>query len=793
MKRVLSLIVLCTVAFFSAMADNPAYPTGKDINIVGHVTAGGEHLPYVTIAIEGTALGTTTDDTGHYFMKGLDPGKYTIIVSAVGYVPTQKTVEVIEGQTLEVNFDLQEDVIGINEVVVTADRNEVSRKDATVVVSAISPKMFEVAAAPALSEGIKFSTGIRVENNCQNCGFTQVRMNGLSGPYTQMLINSKPISSGLAGVYGLEQIPSNMIERVEVVRGGGSALYGGNAIAGTINIITKDPINNSFKVNTTYDMIGVGADGDDVAGESNIMFNGTIVADDQKSGLFVFGAKRDREHYDANNDGYSEIADLKNSSVGFQTFYKPTQLTKLTLEYHNINEYRRGGNDFDKKEHFASIAEMVDHKINSGSLQFDAFFNSDRETKLSTYIAAEHIDRDSYYGAGQDPNAYGATKNLTFNGGAHFSTKFDKFLFAPSTFMLGIDNTYGNLDDNKQIFEELNASNVLERVYKVSTIADQSINTFGSFIQNQWNMKHVKFLVGLRVDNYNIKNKETGDDKSNTVVIPRANVLIDVTHWMQMRLTYAKGYRAPQIFDEDLHIAANEARRIIHVNDPSLTEETSHSFSGSVDLNRTFGKWQTSLLIEGFYTLLDNPFINEYSDVVDGVMTSTRLNGPDAKVAGLNTEFKAAPSNKLSFQTGWTFQNSEYEKAYQWSEATEQYTDKMLRSPNVYGYFVTNVNITPKFRTAVTGNFTGPMYAPYLGEAGEKLVKTESFFDGGVRFFYDIKVSKSLKMQLNAGVSNVFNSFQDDFDRGENRDAGYTYGPTRPRTISFGLVIGNIL
>ncbi len=792
MRRVLSFILLCTVVIFSAKADIPAYPIGKDINIVGHVTSNGEHLPYVTIAIEGTALGTTTDDTGHYFMKGLEPGKYTVVVSAVGYVPTRKTIEVVENQTLELNFELKEDVIGINEVVVTADRNEVSRKDATVVVSAISPKMFEVTAAPALSEGIKFSTGIRVESNCQNCGFTQVRMNGLSGPYTQMLINSKPISSGLAGVYGLEQLPANMIERVEVVRGGGSALYGGNAIAGTINIITKDPINNSFKVNTTYDMIGVGADGNDVSGEANVMFNGTIVADDQKSGLFVFGAKRDRKHYDDNNDGYSEIPDLKNSSVGFQTFYKPTQLTKIALEYHNINEYRRGGNAFDKKEHFANIAEMLDHKINSGSIQFDAFFNSKRETKLSTYIAAEHIDRNSYYGGGQDPNAYGDTENLTFNGGAHFSTKFDNFLFAPSTFMLGIDNTYGDLADNKHIYEAERGGKIIP-VYEVNRIADQTSNTFGSFIQNQWNMKHVKLLIGLRVDNYNIKDNQSGETESNTVAVPRANVLFDVTHWAQMRFTYAKGYRAPQIFDEDLHIAANAARKIVRKNDPNLIEETSHSFSGSFDVNHTFGDWQTSLLLEGFYTYLVNPFINENSDVVDGVMTTTRKNGPDAMVSGLNVELKAAPSNKLSFQSGWTFQNSKHEEAYKWGDATDQFTDKMLRSPNVYGYFVTNFNITPKFRSAVTGNFTGPMYTPYLGESGERLVKTPSFFDAGLRFFYDIKVSTSLKMQLNAGITNIFNSYQSDFDKGENRDSAYTYGPTRPRTISFGIVIGNLL
>ena len=125
----------------------------------------------------------------------------------------------------------------LNEIVVSASRSEQKRIEAPIIVSTISPKLLSTVQAVTLSEGLNFSPGLRLENNCQNCGFTQVRMNGMEGPYTQLLINSRPIISGLAGVYGLELLPTNMIERIEVVRGGGSALFGSNAIAGTINLI----------------------------------------------------------------------------------------------------------------------------------------------------------------------------------------------------------------------------------------------------------------------------------------------------------------------------------------------------------------------------------------------------------------------------------------------------------------------------------------------------------------------------------------------------------------------------
>ncbi|MBK6285066.1 MAG: TonB-dependent receptor plug domain-containing protein [Draconibacterium sp.] len=166
---------------------------------------------------------------------------------------------------------------------------------------------------------MNFAPGLRMENNCQNCGFTQVCMNGLEGPYSQILINSRPVFSGLAGVYGLELIPANMIERVEVVRGGGSALYGSNAIAGTINLITKDPVSNSFSASGSYAVTGVGMKGKN-AEDHNLNFNGSFVSDDYKTGMSIFGFTRVRDAFDANGDDYSEIAKIDNATLGTRFF-----------------------------------------------------------------------------------------------------------------------------------------------------------------------------------------------------------------------------------------------------------------------------------------------------------------------------------------------------------------------------------------------------------------------------------------------------------------------------------------
>ena len=174
-------------------------------------------------------------------------------VSAVGYKTVSRKVTLRKGKTLEENFEIEEDLIALDGVVVSANRSETTRRMAPTLVNVMDVKVFENTNSSTLSQGLNFQPGVRVENNCQNCGFQQVRINGLDGPYTQILIDSRPIFSALAGVYGLEQIPANMIERVEVMRGGGSALFGSSAIAGTINIIHQGACTELRAVDTYSD------------------------------------------------------------------------------------------------------------------------------------------------------------------------------------------------------------------------------------------------------------------------------------------------------------------------------------------------------------------------------------------------------------------------------------------------------------------------------------------------------------------------------------------------------------
>ncbi|MFY7653206.1 MAG: TonB-dependent receptor, partial [Chitinophagaceae bacterium] len=262
--RTVSLLLV----FFSLFNFNYAQ-SGSTLK--GRVTHNQLSIAGATIQIPSLNKTSITNDSGYFQIEGLQNGPFQLVCSSIGFQTVNQLVNIAAGKGHFIEFKLQPDYLNLSQVVVTGTRTKISQYNAPVITSTIGTKTFEMAQALTVSEGLNFSPGLRIENNCQNCGFVQLRMNGLDGPYSQVLINSRPVFSALAGVYGLEMIPTAMVEKIEVVRGGGSALYGGNAIAGTVNIITKDPVENSFElgVNQSYTALAMP--------DRTISFNGTVV------------------------------------------------------------------------------------------------------------------------------------------------------------------------------------------------------------------------------------------------------------------------------------------------------------------------------------------------------------------------------------------------------------------------------------------------------------------------------------------------------------------------------------
>ncbi len=765
-----------------------------DANIVGHVICCGEHISFATISVSGTTIGTTTDETGHYRMVNLPIGELTIKAQSLGFKPKELKVVIDKGQTLTIDFELEKDALGLEEVVVTGDRNERNRTESSTIVNTIGRKIFRNTDAVTLSEGLNFCPGLRMENDCQNCGFTQVRMNGMDGPYSQILINSRPIFSGLAGVYGLELIPSNMIERVEVIRGGGSALYGSNAVAGTINLILKDPISNSYEFGINHAFTGVGMeDADKVANDLSVNMNTSLVSSDNRTGMAVYGFYRNRQPFDANGDKFSEIASLRNTTIGSRLFHRFSERNKLSLDFFNIQEKRRGGDKFDYPLHESNIAEAVEHNLTTGALTYEQFVR--KQDLLTVFAAGQYIHRDSYYGANQSLSDYGKTNDFSYNAGIQYNAGFGN-----AKLVTGLETRGEWLKDVKLGYPDFqNAVIVDDTIQSIPhtdnvTIADQETSTSSIFAQYEYTLSRLKISLGGRFDHYTVTDHSVeGSDKSGNVLSPRISFLYDIFEHLQARLSYGQGYRAPQIFDEDLHIETSGSRQVIHQNDPNLKQENSHSFMASFDASRSWEKINLSLLVEGFYTLLSNPFTNTYSQPnQNGVVIYTRENAKKgASVQGVNLEMNLATISKLNLTAGFTIQRSKYEEAQEFNEKN------FLRTPEQYGYLTTDWQLNKLWSISATFNYTGSMLVPYFGqkalnpEEGE-LIKSGSFYDAGFKGQYTIRINGA-SLQLFAGVKNLFNSYQNDFDEGIDRDPGYIYGPINPRTIYVGLKVGNML
>lgn len=303
----------------------------SEANIYGHVldAANHEHMPFVNVSLKGTTFGTSTNENGHYILEHLPVGKHIVVVSFVGYKTIEREVILKANNSIELNFNLEENTILMKDVVVSANRYEVDRKEAATIVNVLTPKVFTTTNSVNLAEGLNYQPGLRVENTCQNCGVNAVRINGLEGKYSQILIDSRPVFSSLAGVYGLEQIPVSMIDRVEVIRGGGSAIFGSSAIGGVVNIITREPIRNSLDISNTTQLIG-GKSWDNVTS-----MNAALVSSNRKVGATIFGMSRDRQGYDHDGDGYTELGMLRGTSLGMRAHItdsqtKPNSLPNIT-------------------------------------------------------------------------------------------------------------------------------------------------------------------------------------------------------------------------------------------------------------------------------------------------------------------------------------------------------------------------------------------------------------------------------------------------------------------------------
>lgn len=782
----------------------PLLSLAQEATFKGKITSEGKPLFGADVVLRkgNEVKGTSTKASGEYLLK-ISAGEYQLTLSSLGFKTiTQKITIPSSGEIIQ-NFSMQRDLLEIDQVVVTATRNIIPQYKSPVVVSKVTGHIFETTQSLSLAEGLNFTPGLRTETNCQNCGFNQLRINGLEGSYSQILVNGRAVFSSLAGVYGLEMIPANMIDRVEVVRGAGSVLYGGNAIGGTVNILTKDPTRNSFSIGNNLSLLKDGTP------DNTLFANTSVVSEDFDKGVTLFAYQRNRKPYDANGDAYSEITKLQNTTFGADAFWNPMENSKIKLNLNSINEFRRGGNKFDLLPHESDITEQLRHRIVAGDLSFERL-SSDLAHKFALYTSAQYTDRDGYYGGGlgeaihskEDFDAlsnedkkeyfsalakYGHTRELVGVGGAQYSYTFSPAL----NLSLGTEYKYDKVND--------------EYVGQNRSV-DQTVRTYGNYLQVEWNpIEKLTLLGGSRYDYVDIKgyylfngvNKDS--NKQISKFVPRLTAMYDLSKTMKLRGSFAQGYRAPQAFDEDLHLDVLDGNPIFVELDRNLTSETSNSFTASLNYTKRDGNTQANLIIEGFYTRINDRFINQDLTDIGNIKHKLKTNAKgQLAIIGANLEANFAFGNQWVWQSGVTYQQSQFtEEQTLWenedpSDPKKVSSDRVMRSPDLYGYTTLSYSPISALKLSYNGVFTGKMYVPHVINADSKeqiIVKSPNFYEQNIRVAYTFSLKDNYKLELFTGVKNLFNQYQKDFDLGKSRDSNYIYGPQRPRTYFMGLTL----
>ena len=762
----------------------------KTTRVNGKVLSDSQPMAFAAITVSNGVI-ITANKEGAFSLE-LTKGNYDIKVSAQGYLTIEETIEISNETEINKTFLLKPDPLGLDEVVVSATRNRVERKNAPVVVSSLKPRLFEATQANSLADGLSYAPGVRIETNCQNCGFTQVRLNGLDGAYTQVLLNSRPVFTSLLGVYGLEQIPVNTIERVEVVRSGGSALFGSNAIAGTVNVITKDPILNTWEIGTNLSLI----DGD--AWDRQVNFNSSIVADNLKSGFTLYGTNRTRDAYDANNDGFTEMVELKNTSVGGKAFYKPNDRSRIGLNLNAINEYRRGGDRLNLAPQFTDITEELDHKTFIGGAEY-SLQGKEKATEFKLYTSASYTDRDSYYGGlggertPQDSmlanNAFGSTKDLAWVNGVQYTLPLNNNILTS-----GLEY---NINDTEDVVEGYNR------------LVDQNVQSLGAYSQFEWKLSNrITALIGARLDHvmvdgiYMVSNISRSSDIKQTVVSPRFTFSYELTKKLKFRAGYARGFRTPQAFNEDLHISSVGGEQQFVILSEGLSTEYSNAYTASLNYAQSINLLQLDVLLEGFYTDLIDPFtiVSTGAILENGSILEEVRNGSGAKVYGANFEFGLSPNTQWQFQFGGTLQKALYDNPQLLFESENDTSEpdvsinEFMRTPNLYGYLNASWLPSKRFIVDISGVYTGSMDVPLvISDSGFlQINEVDDFFDLNLRLESHFDFSDDFMITFSGGVKNIFNSYQDDFQVGASRDSDYIYGPNAPRTFFIGLKFGKL-
>ncbi len=745
-----SVCLLAAAAAAAAPAANPQSPEGC---AVAGVVRGKDRRPLAHVAVIASNGATAvTDHEGRYCLPPGATDTVTLAFTAPGFSPAESPaldLDPASPRTLDVELVPS----FLEEVVVTGTRTERRLAETPVRTEVVPRSRIADAQARTLADALELVVGAQLGSMCQNCNFSELRLLGLEGPYTQVLVDGQPILSSLAMVYGLEHIPARLIDQLEVVKGGGSAIHGAGAVAGVVNIIPHEPVRAAYSAEVRQEW----TDGTP-ASAGNLMLD--WASSDQRFSLAAFFQKDHVRPVDLTGDGFTEIG-LRELEVagGRATALLFGGTAKLALALTASDEYRRGGDRLDLREHEAEIAESARSRRTAADLSFYHFLGPDVNWRLT--VSHADTDRDTYYGSGGDPNAYGESASPMTIADAQFSTRRGRHLLTA-----GAQYSNERLRDVQPAYDRF---------------TDERYTNRALFVQDEWSLLPTfQVVAGARVDRHSAL-----DDP---VLSPRLAAVWFASPALTVRASLGSGFRAPQVFDEDLHITQVGGEGQIIRNHPDLEPERARSTLLSFEWIRSLGRGSAMAELALFDTRLSDLFhVIDDDDPVTPEAEFLRVNLGGARVRGAEVSLGAS-LRALTVQMGWTVQRARLDEA-----EPDFGSRRVFRSPEQLGLAQLAWVVSPALRATATARYLGsmamPHYAGFIPE--DRLETTPSFvtLDVALARIISFGSDGGPRLEFAAGVRNLTDRYQSDLDQGPQRDSGYIYGPRVPRTFYAALRI----
>jgi outer membrane receptor for ferrienterochelin and colicins len=672
----------------------------------------GDPLPFATAHDQDKGYGTTANDMGEFSLK-IEEETKSIWVSYVGYQKKEVNLGNLDLSRIH-TIQLIPDKLGLNEVVVSGQMQARSLRNSPVKVEVFKADFLNDFSQGSgnLMENISMINGIQENVACGVCYTNEISINGLEGAYTALLINGIPIYGNLATVYGLNSIPTDMMEKIEVVRGPGSTLYGSEAMAGVINIITPHAKENALILNSSYSQLGE--------------WKGNLIAQHGKKNWKHFsGVHWDvaNQFVDQNGDLFSDIVLRDRFSAFNFSENKEKQLTIGSKYY--FEDRRNGVLEYVKDRNYKQLRgseEVYGESIYTNRWEFFGNKRFGGSPFRLQFSASQHW-QDSYYG----DTFYEAEQHQAF---ANFIYENQ---WGKHNLLSGFSQRITYYDDNSPATESESGNRPDVQIVP------------GVFVQDEWKINDDwKALSGARVDYYN---------RHGLIFSPRLNIQYQLSEWANFRFNSGTGFRIVNLFTED-HAFVSGQRELIIEED--LNPERSFNVGLGFQHVYTFGNQQGSLEFDGFYTYFTNKIIPDYD--IPGFIIYANSEAY-AYTRGISANINHQLGANLYLNLGAQWQNARQAETNEIGDIEEKpiiYSRDWSAVGSLEYSFPKGIKLNYNF------NWNGPTAMPivYDVNASGEIVSERPEMSPSFAI-HNLKIRKEFKrIEVFAGVRNLFNNVQ---------------------------------